>query len=73
MMAEMDTNKDGKLAESEVKGPLKNDFSKIDTNADGFITEAEFNEAPKPNGEGGGEGRPPRNDKQLPTVAEAFG
>ncbi|MBP1840648.1 DUF1566 domain-containing protein [Formosa algae] len=72
MMAEMDTNKDGKLAESEVKGPLKNDFSKIDTNADGFITEAEFNEAPKPNGEGGGEGRPPRNDKQLPTVAEVL-
>jgi Ca2+-binding EF-hand superfamily protein len=49
----MDSNKDGKLSVKEVKGPLKDDFSKIDTNKDGFITKAELDKAPKPNGKGG--------------------
>jgi len=44
----MDTNKDGKLAESEIKGPLKKDFSTVDTNKDGFITIEELENAPKP-------------------------
>lgn len=48
LLAEMDTNKDGKLAKSEVKGPLSNDFSKIDTNDDGFISESELKNAPRP-------------------------
>ena len=38
----MDTNKDGKLSKEEVKGPLKEQFSKIDTNNDDFITEQEL-------------------------------
>lgn len=47
LMAQMDTNKDGKLSKSEVKGPLLNDFSKIDTNEDGFLSETELENAPK--------------------------
>lgn len=55
ILSEMDANGDGKLAESEVKGPLKNDFSTIDTDEDGFISESEFENAPKPErGQGGG-------------------
>ena len=45
-----DQNKDGKLAKSEVKGPLLTDFAKIDTNKDGFISKAEIEKAPKPSG-----------------------
>lgn len=54
----MDTNGDGKLSKSEVKGRLLTDFDKFDTNGDGFITREEFQNAPKPNGGGP---RPPRN------------
>lgn len=43
----MDTDNDGKLSAKEVKGPLKDDFSKIDLNEDGFITEKELENAPK--------------------------
>ncbi|WP_372754035.1 hypothetical protein [Labilibaculum sp.] len=50
LMSEMDTNKDAKLSESEVKGPLQNDFSKIDTNSDGFLDIDELKNAPKPQG-----------------------
>ncbi len=56
----MDANNDGKLSESEVKGPLKKDFSKIDTNDDGFLTVEELEKAPKPERQGGGQGRQPR-------------
>lgn len=38
----MDTNSDGKLSESELKGPLKQMFSKIDTDRDGYITKQEL-------------------------------
>jgi Ca2+-binding EF-hand superfamily protein len=48
LLEEMDANKDGKLAKSEVKGPLKNDFAKIDTDEDGYISEKELENAPKP-------------------------
>ncbi len=44
LLKDMDTNKDGKLAKSEVKGPLKNDFDTLDANNDGFITKSEFEE-----------------------------
>jgi EF hand len=48
LLAKMDKNKDGKLAESEVHGPLKNDFAKVDKDKDGFITEKEFISTPPP-------------------------
>lgn len=54
----MDTDGDGKLSKSEVKGRLLTDFDKFDTNSDGFISREEFQNAPKPNGSGP---RPPRN------------
>lgn len=57
LLTEMDSNKDGQLAASEVQGPLKNDFAKIDTNEDGFISESEFKNAPKPQRQGRGERR----------------
>lgn len=54
----MDTNKDGKLSKSELKGPLLNDFSRVDSNNDGFISRTELENAPQPQrGE-----RPPRNN-----------
>lgn len=59
LIAQMDANKDGKLSTSEVKGPLKTDFSKIDTDNDGFLSEAELEKAPKPERrKGQGQGRP---------------
>lgn len=48
LLKEMDANEDGKLSKEEVKGPLKDEFSKIDTDEDGFISEDEFKKAPKP-------------------------
>ena len=48
LLKEMDKNEDGKLSKDEIKGPLKEDFSKVDTDEDGFITEEEFKNAPKP-------------------------
>ena len=55
----MDSNGDGKLSKTEIKGRLLDDFAKIDTNGDGFLSKAEIQNAPKPQrGEGG---RPPRN------------
>ncbi len=48
LIKEMDANEDGKLAKDELKGPLKEDFTKIDTDEDGYITKEEFNKAPKP-------------------------
>ena len=55
----MDANKDGKLAKSEIKGPLRRDFEKVDTNKDGFITKTELKNAPKPER---GQGPPPRRN-----------
>ncbi|MEZ7500767.1 EF-hand domain-containing protein [Flavobacterium sp. Arc3] len=48
ILKEMDANKDGKLAKSELKGPIKDDFTKIDTNKDGFLSLEELKKAPKP-------------------------
>ena len=44
----MDTNEDGKLAQSEIRGPLLRDFEKVDKDGDGFITRTELENAPKP-------------------------
>jgi len=52
LIAEMDANTDGKLSASEVKGPLKDHFSRIDADGDGFLTETEI-ENGKPQGKGG--------------------
>jgi Ca2+-binding EF-hand superfamily protein len=62
LLKEMDSNEDGKLSESEVKGPLKDFFSKIDSDNDGFLTVEELENAPKPQGNDS-QGRPPRSDK----------
>jgi len=50
LLKQMDKNEDGKLAKSEIKGPLKDNFSKVDTDEDGFISKKEFENAPKPKG-----------------------
>ncbi|CDF78880.1 hypothetical protein BN863_11680 [Formosa agariphila KMM 3901] len=50
LLEDLDANEDGKLEESEMKGPLKNNFSKIDSDEDGYISEDEFKNAPKPKG-----------------------
>ncbi len=42
VLSKLDTNKDGKIAQSEAKGPLEHHFKEIDTNGDGFISKAEF-------------------------------
>ncbi|QCX00375.1 EF-hand domain-containing protein [Aggregatimonas sangjinii] len=48
LIKEMDANEDGKLSKDELKGPLKENFSKVDTDEDGFITKEEFDKAPRP-------------------------
>ena len=48
LLKEMDADENGKLSKEELKGPLKNDFSKVDSDDDGFITKEEFDNAPKP-------------------------
>lgn len=53
----MDTNKEGKLAKSEVKGPLLEDFAKIDTDEDGFLSLTELEKAPKPQRANGAQGQ----------------
>lgn len=50
LLKEMDANEDGKLAEKEIRGPLKENFDTVDADEDGYITEEEFKKAPKPKG-----------------------
>ncbi|WP_299781805.1 hypothetical protein [uncultured Formosa sp.] len=50
LLSEMDTNKDGKLAKEELKGPIAQSFSDIDTDGDGFLSKAELENGPKPKG-----------------------
>jgi len=58
LLKKMDTNEDGKLSKTEVKGSLKKDFAAIDTDKDGFLSEAELEKMPAPQkGE-----RPPRRE-----------
>lgn len=42
LLGRMDSNKDGKISKSEVKGKLKENFDQRDTNKDGYITEDEL-------------------------------
>ncbi|WP_339714287.1 EF-hand domain-containing protein [uncultured Kriegella sp.] len=53
IFAQLDKDEDGKLAEKEVKGPLKDMFAEIDTNEDGFLSKEEIEKAPKPKGRKG--------------------
>ena len=48
LLKEMDKDDDGKLSKDELKGPLKEDFSKVDIDEDGFISKEEIEKAPKP-------------------------
>lgn len=57
LMSEMDSDKDGKLSQSEAKGPLANDFKNIDANDDGYLTIEELNAKEKNQGN-----RPPQNN-----------
>lgn len=54
LLAEMDSNKDGKLAKDEVSGRLLQDFDRLDTDKDGFVTKEELENAPRPEGRRGG-------------------
>jgi hypothetical protein len=42
LLEKMDSNNDGKISKSEVKGKLKENFDKRDQNKDGYITEDEL-------------------------------
>jgi Ca2+-binding EF-hand superfamily protein len=48
LFKEMDSDKDGFLSKTEVKGPLSDDFKKIDANKDGLLSKEELEKAPKP-------------------------
>lgn len=48
MIAQMDANKDGRLALAETKGRLRENFSTIDTDNNGFISLQELKAAPRP-------------------------
>ena len=69
LLKKLDANEDGKLSESEVDGPLKEQFTEVDANKDGFITEDEMKPKAKAQtsekkGKGKGKG------KGMPTYAE---
>jgi hypothetical protein len=55
IISELDSNEDGKLSKSEVKGPIAGDFTNIDSNHDGFLTLEELKKAEKNQ-----ENRPPQ-------------
>ena len=42
LMKNMDTNRDGKIARAEAKGPMVQHFDKLDANGDGFIDAKEL-------------------------------
>ena len=44
---EMDADADGRLSQTEVRGPLHRDFARIDADGDGFLTRAEVEAAPR--------------------------
>ncbi|RKN78162.1 EF-hand domain-containing protein [Ulvibacterium marinum] len=48
IISRMDTDEDGKLSMSEVRGRLKERFGEIDTDDDGFLTKEEIEKIPRP-------------------------
>lgn len=42
LFKKFDLNKDGKLSQDEIKGPLADDFERLDKNVDGFLTQEEI-------------------------------
>ncbi|OEO25363.1 hypothetical protein AX279_12750 [Pseudomonas sp. J237] len=50
MIERMDANGDGKLSQSEVKGPLAEHFNDVDSNKDGVLSLDELQNMPKPQG-----------------------
>lgn len=50
IISELDSNEDGKLSQSEVKGPIAEDFTNIDSNNDGFLTIEELHKTEKNQG-----------------------
>ncbi len=42
LLAQLDTDKDGKISRAEAKGPLAKNFDQIDRNKDGFLDRAEL-------------------------------
>ena len=41
-LADMDTNKDGKISKAEARGPLARAFDQADTNKDGYLDKEEL-------------------------------
>lgn len=62
ILTDMDEDKDGRISESEAKGPVKDDFYRIDTDRDGFLSVDELKNAPKPERKST-EGRPPQGGR----------
>lgn len=48
LLTKMDSNQDGKLSKTEVKGRLQQNFAQIDSNQDGYLSAEEFAQAPPP-------------------------
>src|SRR5947209_1995110 len=42
LLAQLDTDKDGKISKAEAKGPLAANFDRVDRNMDGFLDRAEL-------------------------------
>jgi Ca2+-binding EF-hand superfamily protein len=48
LMADLDENKDGKIAKDEVRGPLVERFDQVDLDGDGFLSAEELAQMPPP-------------------------
>jgi Ca2+-binding EF-hand superfamily protein len=62
ILAQMDTNKDGKISKAEAKGQIAENFDRLDTNKDGFLDRVELRQMAmrflENQGRGGPGGRP---------------